>query len=150
MMIRLLKTLDYYLLSLLLSFTTVTGTSVGIASPSIGLVSLIINKMSKCFCKSCKKSNSCRIIALLVNSKLNSIEKIKSRALVDSDIIYDKFILAINKEQNYLRLKERIRTKGNKLGDIERDRLIEHSKRIKINEILSRTKEKSMKFKTEV
>lgn len=86
----------------------------------------------------------------MANSKLNSIEKIKSRALVDSDIIYDKFMLAINKEQNYLRLKERIRTKGNKLGDIERDRLIEHSKRIKINEILSRTKEKSMKFKTEI
>ena len=39
-------------------------------------------------------------------------------------------MLVINEEQNYLRLIESIRTKDGQVGDIERDRLIDHSKRI--------------------
>ena len=40
----------------------------------------------------------------------------------------------INKERNYLRLKEKNRVKYDQLGDIEQDKLIEHDKSIRQNE----------------
>ena len=50
----------------------------------------------------------------------------------------------INEEQNYFRLKESIRAKGDQLSDIERDRLIEHGKRVGQNERLNtKTKHKT-------
>ena len=52
-------------------------------------------------------------------------------------------MLVINEEEDYLRPKESIRTKDSQLGDIERDRLIEHSKRIGINEIQAQLDTKS-------
>ena len=44
----------------------------------------------------------------MVRDKLNSIEKIISESLIDSDISQDEFTLVINEEQNYFRLKENI------------------------------------------
>ena len=54
-----------------------------------------------------RNKNKHRKIALLVRSKLNSIEKIIYKTLLVSDIIHDVFTLMINKEQNYFRLKEK-------------------------------------------
>ena len=69
--------------------------------------------------------------------------------MIDYDISYDEFMLEINEEQDYRRLKESIRTKDGQLGDIERGRLIEHGRRIRIDEILKQN-EISLKLKTEV
>lgn len=69
-----------------------------------------------------------RKITLLARSKLNSIEKIISNTLIDSDISRDQFTPVINEEQNYFRQRESIRWKDDQSGDIERDRSIEHSK----------------------
>ena len=44
--------------------------------------------------------------------KLNSIEKIISKALIDSNIISEELKLVNNGEQNYPRLKGSIRTKN--------------------------------------
>lgn len=60
-------------------------------------------------------------------SKLNTTEKIMSKALMDSDMS-DEFTLVINEKQNFLRLKESIRRKDSQLGGIKRDRLIQHGK----------------------
>ena len=49
----------------------------------------------------------------MVRSKLNGIEKIISKALIDSDISHDEFTQAINEEQNYFRPKESIKAKDN-------------------------------------
>ena len=81
---------------------------------------------------------------------MNSIEKIISKALIDSDISHEELRLVIKEEQNYLRLKESIQKKDSQLGDIERDRLIEHGKRTGINEKLKQNERQSLKFKTEV
>ena len=67
---------------------------------------------------------------------MNSIENIIYKAQIDSDISHEELTLVINEEQKYLRLKESIRTKYCQQGDIERDRLTEHYKRIGISEIL--------------
>ena len=54
----------------------------------------------------------------------------------------------INKERNYLRLKEKNRVKYDQLGDIEQDKLIEHDKRIRQNERQENTITKNLqKFK---
>ena len=81
---------------------------------------------------------------------MNSIEKIISKALIDSDISHEELRLVIKEEQNYLRLKESIQKKDSQLDDIERDRLIEHGKRTGINEKLKQNERQSLKFKTEV
>ena len=80
----------------------------------------------------------------MARSKLNSIEKVISKALADSSINYDKFTIVINEDQNCFRSKESIRAKDDQFDDIEWDRLIEHSKRIVQNE------RQSLKLKTEI
>ena len=63
------------------------GTTVGIGSTSISLVFLISHGVVKMFLKTMgKKKNKQRMIALLARSKLNSIERIVSKLLIDSNI----------------------------------------------------------------
>ena len=57
------------------------------------------------FLKTMKKTNKHRKIALLVRSKLNIIEKMLSKSLIDSDITHEEFTRMINDKQNYYRLK---------------------------------------------
>ena len=94
----------------LLSFTTVFAMYVGIASTSISLVFLIINGIVKIFLKHWERKEKKKIV-LLVRSKLNSIEKMISKAPIDSDSSHKEFLLVINKEQFYHRLKESNRMK---------------------------------------
>ena len=67
--------------------------------------------------------------------------------MLDSVII---LWLMINEKQNYLSLKASIRVKDTQLGDIERKRLIEHGKRIRINEILKQKERQKLKLKSKV
>ena len=60
---------------------------------------------------------------------MNSKEKIKSEALIESDISHEEFTPVINEKQSYFMLKETIRAKYNQLSDIECDRLIKHDKK---------------------
>ena len=83
-------------------------------------------------------------------SKLNTIEKIMSKALMDSDMSHEKFTLVINEKQNFLRLKESIKRKDSQLGDIKRDRLIQHGKNNEINELLKQNERPNLKLKTEI
>ena len=83
-------------------------------------------------------------------SKLNTIEKIMSKALMDSDMSHEEFTLVINEKQNFLRLKESIKRKDSQLGDIKRDRLIQHGKNNGISELLKQNERPSLKLKTEI
>ena len=80
----------------LCSFSTVIGTPAGIASASINLVFIISNKIVKYG----KENNKQRKITLLTKTKLNSIEKKISKALIDSDISHNEFTLVINEKKN--------------------------------------------------
>ena len=51
-----------------------------------------------------KKTNT-KKNALLVRSKLNSIEKILSKTLIDSDISHEEVTIGINEKQNHVRIK---------------------------------------------
>ena len=118
----------------LFSFTTVIGTPIQIASADIIIVFLISSRIFKIFLKTRGTKNKHRKIASLARSELNSIEKIISQALIDSVISHGEFAVAFNEEQNYRILKDSIRAKGDQLGDIERDRLIDHRKKIGQNQ----------------
>ena len=68
----------------------------------------------------------------------------------DSDISQEEFTLVTNQKHNYLRLKEITRTKDSQQSGIETNRLIEHGKRIGIDEKLKQVLRKNLKLKTEV
>ena len=81
-----------------------------------------------------KKRNKHRKIVLLARSKLDSIQSIISKTLTDASI--SQFKLACNETENYWRLKENIKMKIRESGNIERDSLMEHVKRIGTDEII--------------
>ena len=87
---------------------------------------------------------------MLVRSKLNSIEKIISKAIIDAEINHEEFTVVSKEAKKYHRLKDRIRRKYSQQGDIGRDRLIKYDKRIRANEIHKQNKNRSLKLKTEV
>ena len=63
---------------------------------------------------------------------------------------HEEFTLVINEKQNFLRLKESIKRKDSQLGDIKRDRLIQHGKNNEINELLKQNERPNLKLKTEI
>ena len=110
----------------IVSFATVIGTPVGIASASFSLAfSLstgIVKKLLKATRDKKKKHNK---IIMLDRSKLNSIERKVSEALINNEISHEDFRIIINEEKNYRELKESIRMMNSQRSDAEKINLIE-------------------------
>ena len=89
------------------SFATVTGIPVGITSVSLSLAfSLctgLVKKVLKATRNKKKKHNK---IVMLASSKLNSIEKKISGALINNQISHEDLMTIINEQRNYRELKE--------------------------------------------
>ena len=77
-----------------------------------------------------KKKKRIRII-MLARSKLNSIERKVSEALINSEISYEDCMIIINEEKNYRELKESIRMMNCQRSDAEKINLIEEDKKIR-------------------
>ena len=73
---------------------------------------------------------------MLARSKLNSIENKVSKALINNEISHEDFMISINEEKNYLKLKESIRIMNSQRSDAEKINLIEEGKKIDINEVI--------------
>ena len=73
---------------------------------------------------------------MLARSKLNSIESKISEALINNEISHEDFMLIINEEKNYRKLKESIKIIKNLRSDTEKNYLIEEGKRKGIDEII--------------
>ena len=86
------------------------GISIGITSPAIGLkicaVTAGVKKYKSIIKKKKKKHDK---IVLLAKSKLNSIEVLISKALIDSVISHDEFVLINNVPKEYSEMKEEIK-----------------------------------------
>ena len=93
----------------IISFTTVIGFSVGIASACFPLIfSLtagIIEKLLS-ITRNEKKKTKC----VLVKSKLNYIKTLVSQALIDMEIRHEEFFTILNEKDKYEKMKEDIRT----------------------------------------
>ena len=67
---------------------------------------------------------------MLARSKLNSIERKISEALINNEISHEDFMTIINEEKKYRELKESIRMMNNQRSDVEKINLIEEGKRL--------------------
>ena len=84
------------------SFATVIGIPIGITSASLSLAfSLCIGFVKKLLKATRNKKKKHNAIVMLARSKLNSIEKKISEALINNQISHKEFITIINEERNY-------------------------------------------------
>ena len=91
------------------------GIHIGITSSEIELKICVITagiKKYKSIIKKKKKKHD--KIVLLAKSKLNSIEVLISKALIDSNISHDEFVLINNVLKEFYDMKEEIKNSNNK------------------------------------
>ena len=90
------------------AFASLLGIPIGITSSAIGLkicaITAGIKKYKSIIKKKKKKHDK---IVLLAKSKLNSIEVLISKALIDSNISYDQFVLINNVLKEFMTLKKK-------------------------------------------
>ena len=92
------------------AFTSLIGIPIGIMSSKIGLKIYIITVgIKKCKSIIKKKKKKHDKIVLLAKSKLNSIEVLISKALIDSNISHDEFVLINNVLKEYEEMKEEVK-----------------------------------------
>ena len=85
----------------IISFTTVTGARVGIASTSCTLIfSLTAGLIKKLLSITRNKKKKHDKILVLAKSKLNSIESLVFQALIDVEISLEEFITILNEKKN--------------------------------------------------
>ena len=97
------------------AFASLVEIPIGITSSAIGLKICVITaeiKKHKSINKKNKKEND-KIISL-AKSKLNSIEVLISKALIDSNISHDEFVLINNVLKEFYDMKEEIQNSNNK------------------------------------
>ena len=95
------------------AFTSVAGIPIGIRSSAIGLKICAITAGIKKY-KSIIKKKSHDKIVLLAKSKLNRIEVLISKALIDSVISHYEFVLIYNVLKEHNEMKEKIKNSNNK------------------------------------
>ena len=97
----------------IISSASVVGAPVKIASASFSLVfSLttgIIKKLLSITRSKKKKHVKILMLAMLANSKLDSIETLVSQALIDMETSHKEFNAIIREKQKYERMKENVR-----------------------------------------
>ena len=99
------------------AFASLVRIPIGIASSTITIglkicvITAGIKKYKSVIKKKRKKHDK---IVLLAKSKLNSIEVLISKALVDSNISHDKFVLINNVLKEFYDTKEEIKNSNNK------------------------------------
>ena len=99
----------------IISFTSVVGASVGIASASFILIfSLTTGIVKKLLSITRNKKKKHDKILMLAKSKLNSIETLVSQALIDMEISHEEFNAIIREKQKYERMKENVRNVSEK------------------------------------
>ena len=91
----------------IISFTSIIGAPVGIASASFTLIfSLTTGIVKKLLNITRNKKKKHDKILMLAKSKLNSIEILISQALNDMDISYKEYIIILKEKDKYERMKD--------------------------------------------
>ena len=97
------------------AFVSLLGIPIGITNSAIGLkicaITVGIKKFKSIIKKKKKKHDK---IVLLAKSKLNSIEVLISKALIDSNISHDEFVLINNVLKEFYDMKEEIKNSNGK------------------------------------
>ena len=91
----------------IISFTSIVGAPVGIASASFTLIfSLTTGIVKKLLNITRNKKKKHDKILMLAKSKLSSIETLVSQALIDMEISHEEFNAIIREKQKYERMKK--------------------------------------------
>ena len=99
----------------IISFTSIVGAPVGIASASLTLFfSLTTGIVKKLLNKTRNKKKKHDEILMLAKSKLNSIETLISQALIDMEISHEEFIAIFKEKDKHEKMKENLRSENEK------------------------------------
>ena len=99
----------------IISFTSIFGAPVGIASASFTLIiTLTTGILKKLLNIARNKKKKHDKILMLAKTKLNSIETLISQALIDMVISHEEFITILNKKDKYEKMKDNLRSENEK------------------------------------
>ena len=105
----------------IISFTSIIGAPVGIASASFTLIfSLTTGIVEKLLNITREKKKKLDKILMVAKSKLNSIETLISQALIDMDISHEEFITILKEKDKYEKMKDNLRNENEKSYEIMR------------------------------
>ena len=97
----------------IISFTSIIGAPVGIASASFTLIfSLTTGIVKKLLNITRKKKKKHDKILMLAKSKLNSIETLISQALIDMEINHKEYSATLKEKDKYEKMKENLRSEN--------------------------------------
>ena len=113
------------------SHATVVGVHIGIASAGFTIVFALTTGIIKKLLKATgnKKKKHDKII-MLAKSKLNSIETLVSKALIDMEISHEEYSTILKEKDKYEKMKENVRNISEKLE--------EKQENIRLNSVNSR------------
>ena len=99
----------------IISFTSVVGAPVGIASASFTLIfALTIGIIKKLLGTTRNKKRKHDKTFMLAKSKLNSIETLISQALNDIEISHEEFVTILKEKDKYEKMKKNLRSENRK------------------------------------
>ena len=100
----------------IISFTSIVGVPVGIASSSVTLLFFLTTRIFKKLLNITRKKKKKKHdkILMLSQSKLNSIETLISQALIDMEISHEKFISILKEKDKYEKMKDNFRSEKEK------------------------------------
>ena len=99
----------------IISFTSIFGAPVGIASASFTLIiTLTTGILKKLLNIARNKKKKHEKILMLAKTKLNSIETLISQALIDMVISHEEFITILNEKDKYEKMKDNLRSENEK------------------------------------
>ena len=99
----------------IISFTSIFGAPVGIASASFTLIiTLTTGILKKLLNITRNKKKKHDKILMLAKTKLNSIETLISQALIDMVISHEEFITILNEKDKYEKMKDNLRSENEK------------------------------------
>ena len=105
----------------IISFTSIIGAPVVLVGASFTLIFFLTTGIVKKFLDiTRKKRKKHDKILMLAKSKLNSIDTLISRTLIDMDISHEEFITNLTEKDRYKMMKENLRNKNGKSYEIIR------------------------------
>ena len=117
----------------IVSHPSVVGPPVGIASTGFTLVFSLATEITKKLLKTTRnKKKKHDKILMLAKSKLNSIESLVSKALIDMEISHEEYIRILKEKNKYEKIKENVRSICEKLEE-------EKQENKRLNSVDSRT-----------
>ena len=117
----------------IISFISIVGAPVGIASASFTLIfSLMAGIIKKLLSITRNKKKKHDKIFMLAKSKLNSIETLVSQALIDMEISHEELATILNERDKYEEIKENLKNVSEKQENMRQNSVNSKTQKITI------------------